>query len=303
MRRIRTYGEVGPGGDEVPRQVAAQDARLRERLSAVRRVVAVASGKGGVGKSAIAANLGAALAALGQRVGALDADVGGPSLALMLGARRGPLAVTREGVLPAQGAAGVAVMSSDLLLESGDAVRWGPASTEHLWQSLLETGMLREFLSDVAWGALDWLVIDVAPGSDKLARLAGLQVADLVLLVTTPSAAATSVVARSAASAREAAPAVGIVANMTHHVCRACGATHPLFEADTVAALAHESSIPVLAGIPFDARLAARTDAGSPVVLDATPSPAADALRALAALLMQAVPPRPVESRLAPLAP
>ncbi len=303
MRRIRSYAEVGPGGDEVPRQVAAQDARVRERLAGVRHVVAVASGKGGVGKSAIAANLAAALSALGQRVGALDADVGGPSLALMLGASRGPLAVTREGVLPAQGVANVAIMSSDLLLESGEALRWGPSSSEHLWQSLLETGMLREFLSDVAWGSLDWLVIDVAPGADKLARLAGLRVADLVLLVTTPSAASTAVVTRSAACAREAAPAVGIVANMTHHVCSACGAAHPLFEADTVAQLARESGIPVLAGVPFDARLAARTDAGAPIVLDPTPSPAADALRGLAALLIQAVPPRRSSTPIVPTAP
>jgi len=291
MRRIRTYAEVGTGSDDVPLQVEAQERRLRERLAVVRRVVVVASGKGGVGKSAIAANLAAALGALGQRVGALDADVGGPCLARMLGARRGPLVVARDGVLPAPAIAGVSVMSSDLLVDADVAVRWGPASTEHLWQSLLETGMLREFLSDVTWGPLDWLIVDLAPGADKLARLAGLRVADFVLLVTTPSAAATSIVARSAGIAREAAPAVGIVANMTHQVCRSCGAPQPLYVDDTIATLAHESGIPVLAGIPFDPRLATRTDAGAPIVLDDEPSAARDALRALAQRLL-AVPMR-----------
>ena len=294
MRRIRTYNELGPAGEEVPRQVEAQGRRLRERLASVQRIVAVGSGKGGVGKSAVAANLAAALAQLGQRVGALDADVGGPSLARMLDVAAQPVQVTREGVLPAQGVHGIRVMSSELLVPEGEALRWGEASSEHLWQSMLETGMLREFLADVSWGALDWLIVDLPPGSDKLARLGGLHLADLVLLVTTPSVAASRVVARSAAAAHASGSAVGIVANMTHHVCRTCGAQHPLFEADTVADLARATGIPVLAGIPFDARLATLTDAGTPIVLDATPGPAADALRALAARLMQSVPPRSV---------
>ena len=292
MRRIRTYNDLGPAGEEVPRQVEAQGRRLRERLATVHRIVAVGSGKGGVGKSAVAANFAAALAALGQRVGALDADVGGPSLARMLGVRARPVQVTREGVLPAQGVHGVRVMSSELLMTEGEALRWGEASSEHLWQSMLETGMLREFLSDVSWGTLDWLIVDLPPGSDKLTRLGALQVADLVLLVTTPSIAASRVVARSAAAARAGGTSVGIVANMTHHVCRACGAHQPLFEADTVADLAHDTGIPVLAGIAFDPRLATMTDAGTPIVLDPTPAPAADALRALAARLMAVVPSR-----------
>ncbi|HUF13064.1 MAG TPA: P-loop NTPase [Longimicrobiales bacterium] len=292
MRRIRTYNELGPAGEEVPRQVEAQGRRLRERLVRVRRIVAVGSGKGGVGKSAVAANLAAALAERGERVGALDADVGGPSLARMLGVGPQPLQVTREGVLPAQGIRGTRVMSSDLLVQEGEALRWGAAATEHLWQSLLETGMLREFLSDVEWGALDWLVIDLPPGSDKIARLGALQLADLVLLVTTPSVASSHVVERSAAAARATGAAVGIVANMTHHVCRECGAHQPLFEADTVADLARDTGIPVLAGIPFDPRLATLTDAGTPIVLEPAPSPAADALRNLALRLLAAVPPR-----------
>lgn len=292
MRRIRTYNQLGPAGEEVPLQVEAQERRLRERLAPVRRIVAVGSGKGGVGKSAVAANLAAALAVRGARVGALDADVAGPSLARMLGVGRQPLQVTREGVLPALGVRDIRVMSSDLLVNEGDAVSWGAARTEHLWQSMLETGMLREFLADVAWGPLDWLIVDLGPGSDKLSRLGALQRVDLVLLVTTPSIASSNVVARSAEAARASGAAVGIVANMTHHVCQSCGAHHALFEADTVAELARATRIPVLAGIPFDPRLATVTDTGRPIVLDPTPSPAAEALRNLAARLAAAVPPR-----------
>ena len=292
MRRIRTYHDVAAAGEDVPRQVEAQVRRLHERLASVHRIVAVGSGKGGVGKSAVAANLAAALAELGQRVGALDADVGGPSLARMLGVASQPVQVTRAGVLPAQGVRGIRVMSSELLISDNESVRWGEASSEHLWQSMLETGMLREFLSDVEWGTLDWLIVDLPPGSDKLARLGALRPADLVLLVTTPSIAASRVVARSAAAARAGGNAVGIVANMTHQVCRTCGAHQPLFEADTVGELARETRIPVLAGIPFDPRLATLTDAGTPIVLDAAPTPSAEALRALAIRLMDAVPAR-----------
>lgn len=281
MRRIRTYAEVGESGADVPAQVAAQQQRLRERLAGVRHVLAVGSGKGGVGKSAVAANLAAALAAGGWRVGAVDGDLNGPSLGRMLAAERAPLRVSEGGVRPASGAAGVSVMSSDLFLDDDAALRWG-GEHEFLWQSTLETGTLREFMADVDWGELDCLVVDLAPGTDKLTRLLALDVADLVLLVTTPAAAATHVVAKSLAVARGSGVPFGLVANMTHHVCRECGAREPLYVADAAGALAASTGAPMFAEVPFDARLASETDAGRPVVLGESESPAARALRALA---------------------
>ncbi|MFN2384454.1 MAG: P-loop NTPase, partial [Gemmatimonadota bacterium] len=159
-RRIRTYHDVAdPGAEDIIGQVSAQGRRLAERLAPIGRTVAVASGKGGVGKSAVTANLAAALAAHGLAVGAADADLNGPSLARMLGAAGGSLRVVDGAVEPAVGAGGVKVMSMDLLLSADDApVAWREPDMGHfIYQSTLETGALREFLADVAWGPLDVL--------------------------------------------------------------------------------------------------------------------------------------------------
>ncbi|HUH12118.1 MAG TPA: P-loop NTPase [Longimicrobiales bacterium] len=289
MRSFRTYHQVDdPAGAEVLAQVTAQAERLAARMAGVQRVWLVASGKGGVGKSAVTANLAAALAARGHAVGALDADLNGPSLAAMLAAARTPLRVDEAGVHPAAGVAGTRVMSTDLLLASPDApLRWrGPDTGAFVWQSTLEAGALREFLSDVAWGELDHLLLDLPPGTDKLLRALELLPAPAgVLIVTTPSTAALSVVRRSLRLVRDAGvERIGVVANMAAWRCGACGAATSLFDAgdDAVAALAAEMGVPVWAEVPFDPRLARRTDAGEPLVLSEPDTPAARALLALA---------------------
>src|SRR5687768_6638294 len=128
MRQFRTYHEVGPGGATIPEQVAAQRERLARRLAEIGAVVGVASGKGGVGKSALTANLAAALATQGLRIGALDADLNGPSLARMLGVVGQRLGSDGEAVTPPRGAAGVRVVSMELFQDESDApLRWrGP---------------------------------------------------------------------------------------------------------------------------------------------------------------------------------
>lgn len=286
MRQYRTYNEVADAGStDLPDQVDEQLRRVRDRLARVGAVWLVASGKGGVGKSAIAANLAAALAARGLRVGALDADLNGPSLARMLGADRGSLRVTEGGVTPATGAAGTRVMSMDLLLGADDApVRWRePEAFGFVWQSALETGTFREFIADVEWGDLDALVLDLPPGTDKLIRAFQLVPEPTgVLLVTTPSDAARSVVHRSLRLVREHGAPVGLVANMTGHVCASCGHEEPLFHADGARRLADDADAEIWAEIPFHAAFARDTDAGRPPVLDRPPSPAAAPLLALA---------------------
>jgi ATP-binding protein involved in chromosome partitioning len=284
-RPIRTYHEVAdPGSESVVGQVAEQGRRLRARLAGIDRVVAVGSGKGGVGKSATAANLAAALAASGRSVGALDADLDGPSLARMLGARGG-LARGVDGIEPAAGIAGVKVVSMDLLAREDAPVRWrGPEGHGALWQSLIETGALRELLSDVAWGHLDVLVLDLPPGTEKLARLIDLVGRpDVVLLVTTPSEAARGVVARTARLLGEAGvERVGLVANMGSWTCPHCGVAEPLFGADGARRLARDAGLEVWAEVPFDPRVSADTDDGLPIVLGAPERPAARAFAALA---------------------
>lgn len=245
----------------------------------------VGSGKGGVGKSAVAANLAAALAVREHAVGAVDADLHGPSLAAMLGATP-PLRVTDRGVVPARGIAGVRVVSTDLLLESPDApVRWRGTETDpFLYQSVLETGALRELVADVAWGPLDVLVIDLPPGTDKLERILGLVPdPDALLLVTTPSETALRVVARSIRAAREATSStVALVSNMGPWRCPSCGEAEALWEGGGARALAEESGVPLWAEVPFDPRLARATDAGRPVTVSARETPAARTLADLA---------------------
>lgn len=295
MREIRTYFDVGDEGDSnLPEQVAGHHERLARRLSDVRCVVAVASGKGGVGKSVVTANLASALARRGHRVGALDADLNGPSLARMLGAGDARLGDREDGVVPPRAAAGVRIMSMELLQEDGEApVTWkGPESGRYLWQSTVETGALREFLSDVAWGELDFLVVDVPPGTDKILRLLELVPRlHLALLVTTPSEMSRFVVSRSVRQVREAGPdAVGLVANMTDFVCPDCGHATTLFPGRGEDALASAGDVEIWARIPFDPRLGSETDRGRPPAAGTGGSPALRAVEELADRVEEALP-------------
>lgn len=286
-RPIRTYREVAdPATEGVVLQIQDQARRLSDRLARVRAVVAVASGKGGVGKSAVTANLAAALAAEGRAVGAADVDLHGPTLARMLGASPAPLRIGEDGVAPARGVRDVRIMSMDLLLGSPDAaVRWrGPDEGGFAWQGVVERGAVREFLADTAWGELDLLLLDLPPGTDRLARiLETLPRLDALLLVTTPSEAARRAVARSARLAREAGlEAIGLVANMTGWRCPDCGGETPLYAAGGAERLAVDTGLARWADIPFDPRLAVATDDGRPFVLVDPDAPASRALRELA---------------------
>ncbi len=265
-RSIRTYAQAAePAGAALADQITAQHERVRARLASVRNLIGVASGKGGVGKSFVAAHLAATLAERGQRVGALDADLNGPCLAAMLGAARTPLRVDGAGVHPARGRAGCKVMSSDLLLaDATTPLRWqGPAEGAFVWQSTLEAGMLREFVSDVVWGDIDALVIDLPPGTDKIGRtLSLLPPLAALIIVTTPSRAAQGVVARALTYVREARVArVGVVRNMDGITCQQCGTVTPLF-ADA-SATQHEETL--WASLPFDPAAAEATDRGDPL--------------------------------------
>ncbi len=290
MRKIRTYSEVKQEtGSRILEQVTAQRARLANRLSRIGAIVAIVSGKGGVGKSAVTANLAAALVRRGARVGALDADLNGPSLARMLDVTGARLGDGADGVVPATGAGGVAVISMELLQSEEDTpLRWkGPGSDSFVWQSVAETGILREFLSDVAWGDLDYLLVDVPPGTDKISRLLDLVPhPHQILLVTTPSEIARAVVARSARLLAEAGAGpetTGLVANMTAYVPPGGdGPSLPLFGEAGVEALAETSGLKVWAEIPFDPKLAESTDRGRPVTLGEPASLAAHALESLA---------------------
>jgi ATP-binding protein involved in chromosome partitioning len=286
---VKSYHDIATdGGSGVADQVGLQQARLAIRLGRIRHVVAVMSGKGGVGKSVMTVTLACALARAGRRVGVIDADLNGASLVPMTGVRRGTRE-TLEGVRPARSRDGVEVMSIDLFLEEGRPVEWNAASDggAHAWRGLVERGALREMLADTAWGELDILLVDLPPGSDKLPSLLDL-VPDLaaVVVVTVPSAASAYVVRKSLDIAERmlGGRPVRIIENMGTFVCDACGTGHELFDGGSSR---WDESTPVIGRVPFDPRLTRQVDAGRPYLDDETPATAA--IRAAAAALWQLV--------------
>jgi len=274
---VKRYRDiVGDGGSNIVGQVEAQQARLGARLRDVSAIVAIVSGKGGVGKSSITANLAAAFALAGARVGVLDADLNGPSMATMLGVRGRKLVVGADGVEPPAGALGIRVMSMDLMLPDDAApLTWeAPTQAEaHTWRGTMEANALREFLADTAWGTLDALVLDLPPGTDRLATVVSLVPALAgTILVTIPSDLSQLIVRKSITVARgSGAPVLGLVENMAG-----------LFPGPDAETLARDAGIPFLGAVPFDRELALAADRGEPFVQTRAERAAAVALREVA---------------------
>jgi len=243
-------------------------ARIAEQLAEVDRIVVVMSGKGGVGKSAVAVNLAHGLAQLGRRVGLLDADLNGPSVSKMLGLRGQPVAVTADGLLRAvTGPQGLLVQSMDFFLQGDQALDWdGPEGEASSVRSLLEQAALGDLLGRTAWGALDFLIVDLAPGADRLPALRQwLPSTAAALAVTIPSQVALLAVERSLRRAREAGfPLVGLVENLGTSICAKCGAEGLLFRETVDEEVSEDLGVEVLVRIPFDAGLAAAADRGRP---------------------------------------
>lgn len=289
---MKTYADiVGDGGSNVLAQVQLQAARLQERLGSIRYVVAVVSGKGGVGKSCVTVNLATACALQGLQVGVLDADINGPSVATMLGVRAYAPQLTAQGVAPAEGPLQMRVMSMDLFLpDDATPVSWtAPTQQEaFVWRGTMEMTALREMLTDTIWGDLDCLFLDLPPGPDRFPNIAGLlPFMAGALMVTIPSQVSQLVVKKSLTLAKEVLPGriVGLVDNMQGYACPHCHALGALFpeasSRDTAAAL----QVPYLGGIPFDPRLALASDRGRPFVLEHAETPAGTAFLDLATML------------------
>jgi ATP-binding protein involved in chromosome partitioning len=276
-------------GSELPEFQDIDEARARARgaLSGVERVLAVMSGKGGVGKSAVAVNLAASLALGGRRVGVLDADLHGPSVAKMLGLRGQPVRVGGDGRLrPIAGPLGLAVQSMDFFLQGNQALDWeGADGSGATWRSALEQAALADLIGRTAWGELDCLVIDLAPGSDRLPALLPFLPGERTsaIAVAIPTEVALLAVDRSLRRALEARVRVlGLVENFASAVCGECGAETALFREASPEQHAGAFGIEVIGRIPFDPALARAADAGHPFV--AGPGAGAPAGRALAAL-------------------
>jgi ATP-binding protein involved in chromosome partitioning len=245
-----------------------------QMLPGVKNIIAVASGKGGVGKSTISVNLAVALAKTGASVGLLDADITGPNIPMMIGAEGQPVASPSGKITPIE-AHGVKVISIQFFLPEGQPV---------VWRGPLVGGAIQQFLRDVDWGDLDYLVVDLPPGtSDAQLTLAQSVPLTGAVLVTTPQQVALSDVAKALAMfKRVSVPILGLVENMSGFVCAHCGEVTDIFGRGGGEAYAAENGIDFLGGVPLDITLRQGADVGVPAVAQTQPGPAAAALEHIA---------------------
>ena len=245
-----------------------------QKIPGVDRIIAVASGKGGVGKSTVASNLACALAAEGRRVGLLDADVYGPSQPRMLGVSGRPASPDGKIILPMRNF-GVTMMSLGLMTNEDQAV---------VWRGPMLMGALQQMLTQVQWGALDVLIVDLPPGTGDV-QMTLAQKTDLngAIIVSTPQDIALLDARKGIDMFNQlGTPIIGMIENMSTHICSKCGHEEHMFGHGCVATEAKKLGVPLLAEIPLhlDIRLAA--DGGAPVVVSKPDSPQAKVFRTVA---------------------
>ncbi len=244
------------------------------------KVIAISSGKGGVGKSTVATNLATALAQGGARVGLMDADVYGPNVPRMMGVNAPP-AVLKEKIVPLE-AHGVKIISLGFLIE-----RDQPA----IWRGPIVMKIVNQFLRDVAWGQLDFFIVDMPPGTGdaQLSLVQATHVAGAVI-VTTPQEVAIGDALRGAKMfQRVNVPVLGIVENMSWFECPHCGKPSALFGSGGGERLANELGLPLLGQVPLQPRVLEAADRGQPIVVADPESSAARALRGVAERIREIV--------------
>ncbi len=274
---MKGYHDIaGDGGSRILEQVAEQRARITDGLAGVRHLVAVGSGKGGVGKSTLTLHLAGALRARGLRIAILDADFNGPSQARMAGVQgavfvpppspkgSGAARGSHKVALP-RTSTGIAVFSMGSVIPESQALDFESAARgeSHTWRATREFALLGEILESFEWGSLDLLMFDLPPGAERTVQYADyLKPRVSLVLVTIPSEVSRGVVARSvAALSKNGSHVIGYVENMSGYYCRDCNAIKPLFESSDPASL----GIPCLGSVPFDPELARHCDLGVPL--------------------------------------
>lgn len=270
-----------PAPSRAPAAAPQQAVPASAPIEGVGKVIAVASGKGGVGKSTVAVNLALALSKLGFRTGLLDVDIYGPSLPTLLGITGRP-AVRERRIVPMD-ASGLRVMSLGFLMEDDTPV---------IWRGPIVTGIIRQFLRDVDWSGLDYLIVDMPPGTgDAQLALAQTVPVDGAVIVTTPSDLALIDAARGLQMFKTLnIEVIGIIENMSHFVCTSCGTTHHIFGRDTVEKEAKRLETDLLGGIPLDMSVRKGGDEGRPVVIADADSPVTKAFVELAQNIADRVP-------------
>jgi ATP-binding protein involved in chromosome partitioning len=281
---VKRYQDiVGDGGSRVLEQVAEQRTRITDGLAAVRHLMAVGSGKGGVGKSTLTLHLAGALRARGLRVAILDADFNGPTQARMAGVQGALFVPGSDKVALPRTASGIGVFSMGSLIPESEALEFESAAQResHTWRATREFALLTEILGAFEWGALDVLLFDLPPGAERTVQFADFlgpfdsaqgRPRTSFVLVTIPSEVARGVVARSVAALSTGANRIlGYVENMSGYYCRDCNSVKPLFASpldmahpSTARGITPSLEIPCLGTVPFDPELARHCDLGLP---------------------------------------
>ena len=271
---MKSYHDItGDGGSRILEQVAEKQTRIADGLAGVRHLVAVGSGKGGVGKSTLTLHLAGALRARGLRIAILDADFNGPTQARMAGVQDALFVPGQKKFALPRTRNGIAVFSMGSLIPESEALEFQSTAhgESHTWRATREFALLGEILGACEWGAIDLLMFDLPPGAERTVQYADfLGPRTSFLLVTIPSEVSRGVVARSVAAlskgpfdGAQGRPnrILGYVENMSGYYCRDCNAVKPLFVSSEPAAL----GIPCLGTIPFDPELARHCDTGIPL--------------------------------------
>jgi len=264
--------------EKPPSPHMATAALTRKPIPGIRHVVAVASGKGGVGKSTVAVNLAVALGSLGWRVGLMDADVYGPSVAMMVGAGE-QVRVTEERKIVPLERFGIRYVSMALFINDATPV---------IWRGPMITKLENDFLFNVEWGDLDCLVLDLPPGTGD-AQLSITQRVALAggVIVTTPQEIALLDVKRGVEMFREVGvPVLGVIENMSYHLCRKCGHRHEIFSHGGGARFAESLGVPFLGELPLTRELREGGDEARPIVAAHPEHPVTATMRAIASTVI-----------------
>jgi Mrp family chromosome partitioning ATPase len=247
--------------------------RLMSRLCRIRHKVIVLSGKGGVGKSTVAVNLAVALRMAGKKVGLLDVDIHGPSIPTMLGLERGTIQGCEDGILPLD-LGEMKIMSIGFLLQNQDDAI--------IWRGPRKAGVIKQFLADVVWGELDYLIIDSPPGTgdEPLSVCQLIGKLDGAVIVTTPQRLAEVDVRKSITFCRELkVPVLGVVENMSGFICPNCGQVSQIFPTGSGKRIAEDMKVPFLGAIPLDPKIAEAGDKGMVSAQNYAQSPSAELMK------------------------
>lgn len=257
-------------------ELAEKDRILKKNMNRIKHKIAIISGKGGVGKSTVAANLAIAFALHGykDRVGILDVDIHGPCIPKLLGVKGKKCQISPLGALPVTGPEGIKVVSMDFLVQSQE--------TPVIWRGPLKMQVIRQFLSDFIWGELDFLFIDAPPGTgdEPLSVMQLIPEMDGTIIVTIPSEVSEDVVKKAVSFSRQMGiPVIGIIENMSGFTCPKCGEQINILGAGGGKRIAEELNVPFLGQIPMDPKICEEADKGISFIKEHVDSPATKAFK------------------------